>query len=40
LKTSELIDANKDNKLSGKLKEITDSITKDDEFILMILRFK
>lgn len=40
LKASELQAANKENKLSGKLKEVTDCLTEIDEYIFMILKFK
>ena len=36
----ELLSANKENKLSGKLKEMTERLSEDDEFIFMILKFK
>jgi hypothetical protein len=39
-KVQELHDANKENKLSGKLKEITNRLTEDDEFVFMIMNFK
>ena len=35
-----LQDANRENKLSGKLKEVTDRLTDDDEYVFMILNFK
>ena len=40
LDVSELQEANKENKLSGKLKEVTESLSKDDERVFMILKFK
>ncbi|MDR1259091.1 MAG: 6-bladed beta-propeller [Tannerellaceae bacterium] len=40
LPASELSGAAKDCKLSGKLKEITEQIAEDDEFVLMILKFR
>jgi hypothetical protein len=40
LTASELYTANEDNKLSGKLKEVTDRLTEDDENVYMILKFK
>ena len=36
----ELQAANAENKLSGKLKEVTDRLTEDDEYVFMILKFK
>ena len=36
----ELQEANKENKLSGKLKAVTESLSKDDEYVFMILKFK
>jgi len=36
----ELKDAYRDNKLSGKLKEATERLTEDDEYVFMILKFK
>ena len=36
----ELHAANKENKLSGKLKQATERLTEDDEYIFMILNFK
>ena len=40
LSALELHTANKENKLSGKLKEATDRLTDDDEYVFMILNFK
>jgi hypothetical protein len=40
LSASELHAANAENKLSGRLKEVTDRLTGDDEYVFMILRFK
>lgn len=40
LPVSELLDANNDGLLSGKLKEIVGRLSEDDEIILMILKFK
>lgn len=40
LSALELRTANKENKLSGELKEATDRLTEDDEYIFMILKFK
>lgn len=40
LSVTELMKANEEGKLSGKLKEITTTLTEDDEFVLMILKFK
>ena len=37
---SELQEAYKENKLSGKLKAVTESLSKDDERVFMILKFK
>lgn len=36
----ELLDANKDGKLSGKLKEKVDRLTEDDELVLMVMTFQ
>ena len=36
----ELQEANKESKLSGKLKEVTDHLTDNDEYVFMILNFK
>jgi hypothetical protein len=36
----ELHEANRENKLSGKLKEVTNSLGDDDEMVFMILKFK
>jgi len=36
----ELHQANEEKKLNGKLKEVTDRLTEDDEYIFMILNFK
>ena len=36
----ELHKANEENKLEGKLKEVTERLTEDDEYIFMILTFK
>jgi len=40
LKTWELHAANKENRLSGKLKEVTDRLAEDDEYVFMILKFR
>ena len=40
LSALELQMAYEDNKLSGKLKEVTERLTKDDEYVFMILKFK
>jgi hypothetical protein len=40
LNAFELLDAKKENKLSGKLKETVDRLTADDEYVFMILKFK
>jgi hypothetical protein len=40
LSALELHDAKKANKLSGKLKEVSNRLTEDDEFVFMILSFK
>ena len=40
LNTLELHSANEENKLDGKLKEMTDRLTVDDEYVFMILKFK
>lgn len=37
---SELQAANEENRLSGKLKEVTDRLTENDECVYMILKFK
>lgn len=39
LEASELQAANEENRLSGKLKEITDRLTENDEYVYMILKF-
>jgi hypothetical protein len=39
LTASELSEAAKAGKLSGKLREITEQLTEDDEYVLMILKF-
>ena len=36
----ELHKANEENKLDGKLKEVTDRLTEDDEYVFMILKVK
>jgi hypothetical protein len=36
----ELQEANKENKLSGKLKEATDRLTEEDEYLFIMLNFK
>jgi hypothetical protein len=36
----ELHDANDEGRLSGKLKEVVDNLTEDDEFVFMILNFR
>ena len=40
LNVAELQEANKENRLSGKLKTMTESLSKDDEYVFMILKFK
>jgi len=40
LNVLELQTANKENRLSGKLKEVTDCLSKDDELVFMILKFR
>jgi len=40
LNTLELYDADKANKLSGKLKDVVDSLSGDDEYLFMILKFR
>ena len=40
LRAIELHMANEDNKLSGKLKEVTERLAKDDEYVFIILNFK
>ena len=36
----ELHEANKENKLNGKLQEVTERLTREDEYVFMILNFK
>lgn len=36
----ELIDANKENRINGELKEIVDQLTDDDGYVIMIMKFK
>jgi len=40
LNTLELHTANEENRLSGKLKEVNEHLSEDDEYVFMILKFK